>query len=520
MRPHIREFVRISSEVLPLAEPVVEIGSRLPQGQEKLADLRPFFADKTYIGCDMIDGPGVDRVEFLEGLSFSDGEVGTFLFCDTLEHVKDLSGAIGELRRCLDKVHGIVIATSVLAFPIHGYPNDYWRFTPEGFRTLFEGFEATLVYYAGDPNLPHTVCVVAGARDLLEQYREGLATKLASQKVLAPHHTDSLSRAVMSAMARQLAVAAKDENAAEAAGFGFTGALLQEGWILYPGAWIQAEIKNTPEVAFYRLRSDTAVLMELRPDDLNIRSHESGKACFQFGSTVPSARLTRLHLEAVSAAGSAVCVARSSRGLLFADIFNNPAFLSHQAPVDKTSVAGSQTEDEVGVELVDRLHKQGQKIVVDLGCGFRKKGSIGIDSKRDGTEADIVCLLGFDRIPLEDGSADEVVCRDFLEHLPKAVFLESRREFHYPIMYLMDEIWRILKPGGLFTSWTPVFPHPELFQDPTHLSAWTMNSMGYFCGEYPVARRIYGVRACFEKLGVSEDGFYLHAQLRKPQGTS
>jgi SAM-dependent methyltransferase len=81
---------------------------------------------------------------------------------------------------------------------------------------------------------------------------------------------------------------------------------------------------------------------------------------------------------------------------------------------------------------------------------------------------------------------------------------------------LMDEVWRVLKPGGVFRSWTPMYPHPEVFQDPTHLSVWTIKSMDYFCGDYAAAKRIYGIRACFEKVDVREDGFYLFAELRKP----
>ena len=57
--------------------------------------------------------------------------------------------------------------------------------------------------------------------------------------------------------------------------------------------------------------------------------------------------------------------------------------------------------------------------------------------------------------------------------------------------------------------------HPEVHQDPTHLSVWTMESMQYFCGKYPVAK-IYGVRAKFELVEQGEERFYLHAVLRKP----
>jgi len=81
----------------------------------------------------------------------------------------------------------------------------------------------------------------------------------------------------------------------------------------------------------------------------------------------------------------------------------------------------------------------------------------------------------------------------------------------------MNEVWRILKPGGTFTSFTPCYPAPEVHQDPTHLSVWTLQSMPYFCGKYPVAK-VYGVETKFELVENRLDGFYLYAVLRKPEG--
>ena len=76
MRPHLREFLELCAETLECAEPIVEIGSFQVAGQEKIANLRPLFVGKQYIGCDMQPGPGVDRLEDIHQLSFRRGEVG------------------------------------------------------------------------------------------------------------------------------------------------------------------------------------------------------------------------------------------------------------------------------------------------------------------------------------------------------------------------------------------------------------------------------------------------------------
>ena len=145
MRKETRAFVQTCAAVLPVEEPVVEIGALQIEGQEKYADLRALFAGKEFIGCDMREGPGVDRIENLHGLSFADDSVGTLIMLDTMEHVKYPFKAMQEVYRVL-KPGGMVIMTSVMLCPIHAYPSDYWRFTPEAFKVLLEQFATVKVY--------------------------------------------------------------------------------------------------------------------------------------------------------------------------------------------------------------------------------------------------------------------------------------------------------------------------------------------------------------------------------------
>lgn len=141
---------------LELPEPVVEFGSmQVEAGQPN--DLRPIFAGRKFIGTDFRPGPGVDRVEDLRKLSFGDGEVGTAVCLDTLEHCADPMAACRELRRVVDPGAGICIISSVMLIGIHAYPSDYWRFTPEGFRVLLEGFDHVDVAAMGDPSAPFFV---------------------------------------------------------------------------------------------------------------------------------------------------------------------------------------------------------------------------------------------------------------------------------------------------------------------------------------------------------------------------
>jgi len=156
MRDVVREFVQDASEKLPIAEPVVEIGSRPAAGQEKIAYLRDFFPGKEYIGCDVQEGANVDRIEDIHALSFADDSIGTVVCVEVLEHVHDPLRAVKEIHRVL-KPGGVAILTSVMCFPIHEHPWDFWRFTPEGFAHLLEPFETSLSFAIGFDILPEGV---------------------------------------------------------------------------------------------------------------------------------------------------------------------------------------------------------------------------------------------------------------------------------------------------------------------------------------------------------------------------
>jgi SAM-dependent methyltransferase len=156
LRGPVRKFAEEVAAALPIAEPVVEIGARPAEGQQDIADLRQLFGGKEYIGCDIQEGPGVDRVEDVHALTFADDSVGTLLAMDTLEHVADPLRAVQEMHRVL-RPGGVLAMSSVMFFPIHAHPWDYWRFTPEGFALLLTPFESKLVMAQGWEHMPETV---------------------------------------------------------------------------------------------------------------------------------------------------------------------------------------------------------------------------------------------------------------------------------------------------------------------------------------------------------------------------
>jgi predicted SAM-dependent methyltransferase len=125
---------------------------------------------------------------------------------------------------------------------------------------------------------------------------------------------------------------------------------------------------------------------------------------------------------------------------------------------------------------------------IDLGCGRRKKqGYFGIDCQElEGV--DLVCDCN-QVIPLDCNIADEIQANDFLEHI------DNNKRIH-----IMTEIWRLLKPGGLFFSFTPSTDGRGAFQDPTHYSFWNENSFWYYvCDAH---RALYDIKPKFEILNL------------------
>jgi SAM-dependent methyltransferase len=156
MRPSIKKYVKICGETLPIQEPIYEFGSMQVSGQEGFADLRPYFPGMKYIGADMSQGTGVDVILDLHNINLPSESVGTVISCDTLEHVEFPRKALTEIYRIL-KPNGVLIITSVMLYNIHNAPNDYWRFTPEGFKSLLSQFQSSYVDWNGKKENPHTV---------------------------------------------------------------------------------------------------------------------------------------------------------------------------------------------------------------------------------------------------------------------------------------------------------------------------------------------------------------------------
>lgn len=131
---------------------------------------------------------------------------------------------------------------------------------------------------------------------------------------------------------------------------------------------------------------------------------------------------------------------------------------------------------------------------VDLGCGTLKKGRIGIDryaapgvnivmdletlqlkSIATAPNLDAPEPTGWQypepwRLPFAEGSIRSVVSHHCLEHIGAG------------FVRLVDEVYRVLEPGGTFAAITPLFPSTAAVADPDHCRYFMEGTWDVFCG--------------------------------------
>lgn len=145
---------------------------------------------------------------------------------------------------------------------------------------------------------------------------------------------------------------------------------------------------------------------------------------------------------------------------------------------------------------------------VDLGCGTIPKGRIGVDRyPAPGvavvTDLDKLLTYGHVREPNTDVSAivvpgDSVTIAEatrqitdgmarvglpFEDSSIKSIISHHCFEHIGPgFIALMDEIYRVLEPGGVLRAITPLFPSRIAVEDPDHCRYFMIETWSSFCG--------------------------------------
>ena len=147
-------------------------------------------------------------------------------------------------------------------------------------------------------------------------------------------------------------------------------------------------------------------------------------------------------------------------------------------------------------DLFAKLMGDRQAIRVDLGCGSNKQTVpgryIGVD-KHEYPGVDVV--KDVERgMPFADRSVDYVYASHFLEHTDDLIFV-------------MDEIWRVLKKKGIFYAVCPLWTTPYAYAHPDHKRLIHPDLWGWWDPDTKGGdRESYGAKAQFAVIENKEMG--------------
>lgn len=118
-------------------------------------------------------------------------------------------------------------------------------------------------------------------------------------------------------------------------------------------------------------------------------------------------------------------------------------------------------------------------MILNLGCGDRvitDQSAVNVDIRKL-QGVDVVHDLNVFPWPWEDDQFDKCQAEDVLEHLEDVV-------------QVVDEIWRLLEPGGLLWIRGPHFLGRNAWADPTHKRAFNVFSFDYVDPNLPLGQSL------------------------------
>lgn len=149
VRGRVRGWIERQAE--KLGDDVLEIGSRMHSADAWWCNNRDLAAGQ-WTGMDMQPGLNVDVVADLHNLPRDwEGRFSGVLCSEVLEHVSRPWVALPRLRAAMRPGAWLVV-TTLFAFPEHGFPDDYYRYTRNGLALLLSdaGFTNIETAYAGE----------------------------------------------------------------------------------------------------------------------------------------------------------------------------------------------------------------------------------------------------------------------------------------------------------------------------------------------------------------------------------
>ncbi len=161
------------TKLLPKNSVVLNIGA----GVKKWPNLRCINLDLDVYG-------NVDVIANAQALPFKDASVDAVVLEYVLEHVPDSTLILSELRRVL-KPGGYIYATVPFMQAYHGNPDDYYRFTVNGFKQFLKNFDCVECTPFGGPTSAF-VCTTKEFLAILFSFNSKFLYSVLSQLLIIP----------------------------------------------------------------------------------------------------------------------------------------------------------------------------------------------------------------------------------------------------------------------------------------------------------------------------------------------
>lgn len=139
--------------------------------------------------------------------------------------------------------------------------------------------------------------------------------------------------------------------------------------------------------------------------------------------------------------------------------------------------------------------------ILDVGCGDKTEvwstESDGIDMFDYGQEY-VFDIEQEEPWPVESNKYDKIICSHILEHI----------KCGWAFIRILNEIWRVGKPGAIFEGAAPHFPSsPNFYRDPTHIRPINEYTFDAFLeGSQIHFGPGYDVQCCFRKSKIWVNG--------------
>ncbi len=143
-----------------------------------------------------------------------------------------------------------------------------------------------------------------------------------------------------------------------------------------------------------------------------------------------------------------------------------------------------------------KLRAKDNLLKLDLACGQNKReGFLGVDKVKTEQVNQVVDLLRFPW-PWKDASVEEAYSSHFVEHIP----LGETPDGTDLLIAFMNELHRVLIPGGKATIIAPWYASVRAWQDPTHRRPISDVTFCYFNKDWRAANKLdhYPITADFD----------------------